>query len=150
MKTRTVIEEITHDDLVNLLSTATFGNEWLDMQFDRSKVEREDGDCYEDIAAKILLAGGTIEMIDNYAEDSDDVYSNTGYWETDAAIYPITLEDIKRGLANAADMNINNDVGEKKYALRAYYNFAEDDEDLDFCYADALMQVIMFNEIIYG
>lgn len=30
MKTKTTITEITHEDLVNLLSTATYGSGWLE------------------------------------------------------------------------------------------------------------------------
>lgn len=147
MKTRTIIEDITRDELVNLLSSATFGSSWLDMQYDKTKGE---GETYEEVAADILLKGNKIEMIDNYAEDADDVYSDTGYWETDAAIYPITLEDIRRGLEAVANGTINNDDSEKRVAKRGLDALMDGDSlDLDYIYANYLMQAIMFNEIIY-
>lgn len=147
MKTRTIIEDITRDDLVDLLCTATYGSYWLGMQYDKTKGE---GETYEDVAADILLKGGTVEMIDYYADDSDEVYTDKGYWDTDAAIYPITLEDIKRELEAVADGTIKNDAEEKGFALRALQAFQSDRGDFDNVYAEALMQCIMFNELIYG
>ena len=147
MKTRTIIEDFTQEDLVDLLCTATYGSNWLGMQYDKTKGE---GETYEDVAADILLKGGTVEMIDYYAEDNDDVYTDKGYWETDAAIYPITLEDIKRGLEAVANGTIKNDDSEKRVAKRGLDALMDrDSSDLDYIYANYLMQAIMFNEIIY-
>lgn len=117
------------------------------MQYDKTKGE---GETYEDVAADILLKGGTVEMIDYYAEDNDDVYTDKGYWETDAAIYPITLEDIKRGLEAVANGTIKNDDSEKRVAKRGLDALMDiDSSDFDYIYANYLMQAIMFNEIIY-
>lgn len=146
MKTRTIIEDITRDDLVDLLCTATYCSNWLGMQYDKTKGE---GETYEDVAADILLKGGTVEMIDYYAEDSDDIYTDIGYWEEDAAIYPISLDNIKSGLKAVANGSIKNDDEEKMFALRALYAF-QSGKNFDIVYAGALMQCIMFNEIIYG
>ena len=147
MKTKTTITDITREDLVDLLCTATYGSNWLGMQYDKTKGE---GETYEDVAADILLKGGRVEMIDYYAEDSDDVYTDKGYWETDAAIYPITLEDIKRGLEAVADGTIKNDDSIKRVAKHGLDAFMDRDSlNFDYCYADCLIQSIMFNEIIY-
>lgn len=147
MKTKTTITDITREDLVDLLCTATYGSNWLGMQYDKTKGE---GETYEDVAADILLKGGRVEMIDYYAEDSDDVYTDKGYWETDAAIYPITLEDIKRGLEAVADGTIKNDDSIKRVAKHGLDALMDrDSSNFDYVYADCLIQSIMFNEIIY-
>ena len=69
MKTQTIISELTHDDLVNLFSTALYGSSYLSSNYeDDVKVDKNDDDCYEDVLAKILLSGGKVKITDYYAE----------------------------------------------------------------------------------
>lgn len=163
MKTKTIIEELSHDDLVDLFSTALYGSTYLSADYtieDRKSVDVSDGDCYEDIIAKILLSGKSIEVTDNYAEGCS--YGSLPYRFQDkddddsSVIYRVTLDNIIRGLEKASDgtFNAGNDEWTertKKSARVSFDSFMDKDRcDFDLVRADILMQIILFNEIIYG
>lgn len=157
-KKQVIITEIKHEDLVNLFSTALSGSYYLDADYpDICKFDHDD--CYEDRLAKTLLNGMSIEVRDGYAEGC--VYGNLphelekdedveeGY---EAVRYKVTLDDVKKGLekAGSGTFKINFD-GEEGFALRAFYSFTDEDAcDFDLDYADCLMQIIVFGELIYG
>ena len=149
MKIKSTITNLTQEDLVNLISTASYGSQWLDFQYDKSKCpDVRPNDCAEDIAAKILLAGGTIEFIDNYAEEPDEIYSSKAHYEADAGIYPISLIDIANGLETALNGGFNKaSYSEEEDARESVFNLQTG--DLDNGEAETLMQIILFNEIIY-
>ena len=154
MKTQVIISEITHDDLVNLFSTALYGSSYLSSSYDEC-ADEDDDDCYEDVLAKILLSGGKIQITDHYAEGCD--YGNLPYEmdEDDNITYDVTLEDIKRGLAQAANGTFNSQSedfveDERRFARKAFDSFLSEACDFDLTYADCLMQIILFDEIIYG
>ena len=128
---RTVdLNAIDHEMLVDLLCTATYGCDWLEIKtlkserFMDEEVEESvrDGWCREDRWANRLLKGGHIVCID-YEEESR---------------YELTLDDIKRGLEKARD-------GE---AVRDWADFCEENDDYFTC--NNLMQVCIFGEVIYG
>ena len=149
MKTRTIITDFGHDDLVNLFSTATYGSNCFDVvkknrDYYGTKLEDEN-DCCEDVWAKILLSGRPVYVLDYYAEENDDAYGNLPHeWDVtrNAMKYTVTLEDIKNGLQKAFD----NGGYDAKCAL----DFSNDDLDFDLIEAEALLQVITFGEVIYG
>ena len=157
MKTQITITEITHDDLVNLFSTALYGSSYLDAEYPNiCKFEHDD--CFEDRLAKTLLNGNSIDIRDTYAEGC--VYGNLPHeLEKDDNVeegyevvrYKVTLEDIKRGLENAANatFKINFD-GEERFAKESFNIFATESLEFDLTTADCLMQIIVFNELIYG
>ena len=146
MKTKTEITEITHEDLVNLLCTATYGSSWLEIHApDREGIVKEDGDCREDIWAKCLLAGKTIECTDLYSEgewnygELPHKIDDSGY-----VVYSVTLQDIIKGLQKCAD-------GEGgSWCATQFRLFQEDAGNLDLEGAEMLMQIILFGELIYG
>lgn len=160
MKTQTTITEITSEDLVNLLSGALYGSNYLSADYDD---ETEIGDCYEEIMARILLNGGQINITDHYAEDGE-VYGNLSCKVDEdedgnlTTTYFVTLEDIKEGLQRAADgtFNTRSDVsadfsdGNTGFARRSFNAFAFDERDWDAITADCLMQIILFDEVVYG
>ena len=163
MKTKTTITELSHDDLVNLFSTALYGSSYLSADYtieDRKSVNVSDGDCYEDIIAKILLSGKSIEVTDNYAEGCS--YGSLPYRFQDkddddsSVIYRVTLDDIIRGLEKASDgtFNAGNDEWTeqtKESARVSFDSFMDEDRyDFDLVRADILMQIILFDGIIYG
>ena len=155
-KKQVTITEITHDDLVNLFSTALYGSTYLDADYPNSDIYEED-DCYEDKLAKALLNGKTIVVRDTYAEGC--VYGNLPHeiegCEEDEDIanvaYKVTLEDVKKGLekAGSGTFKINFD-GEKEFGVKAFDMFANEDLSFDLVCADCLMQIIVFGELIYG
>ena len=132
---RTVdLNSIDHEMLVDLLCTATYGCDWLEIKtlkserFMDEEVEQSvrDGWCREDRWANRLLKGGHIVCLDYYDDDAQP------------ARYELTLDDIKRGLEKARD-------GE---AVRDWSDFVNAEDDYYTC--NNLMQVCIFGEVIYG
>lgn len=66
MKTHTTIEEITHDDLVDLLSTSMYGSNYLGAGYSYSS-DLAEYDTHEDAMAAVLLKGGHIRVTDYQA-----------------------------------------------------------------------------------
>lgn len=124
------LENITHENLVDLLCTATYGCDWLEIKtlkserFMDEEVEQSvrDGWCLEDKWAHRLLKGGHIVCLDY----------------EDEVRYELTLDDIKKGLEKARD-------GE---AVRDWADFCDENDDYFTC--NNLLQVCMFGEVIYG
>ena len=116
--------------------------------------DKKKGDCCEDHIADVLLNGGEIYIYDAYSEG--EVYNYNGtlikeeYGREEYAQYTLTLIDIVEGLQRAANgtYRTNNDT---KFIRQGFNEFADEDCcDLDLNDADALMQIIVFNELIYG
>lgn len=159
LKNNVEIIDITHEDLVNLFSTSLYGSSYLSAEYDKDfynsiPKDKKEGDCFEDHIADVLLNGGEIYIYDAYSEG--EVYSKNGelikeeYGGEEYAQYTLTLTDIIEGLQRAANgtYKTKNDT---KFIRQCFNEFAEDDcYYLDLTDADALMQVITFNELIYG
>lgn len=150
MKTNATITELSHEDLVDLLSTASFGSAWLSCQTgELSRVEIKSGDSREDVWAKALLAGHKIKCYDYYAEG--EVYGTNGkVLKDDVAVYFIGLDDIKRGLEKARSGDFTGSENDKRWAAECYNYFLHERYSLDLPAAECLMQIIMFNEVVYG
>ena len=157
MKTQTKITELTKEDLVDLFSTAFYGSNYLSVEYDES-IEYDEDDCHEDIIANILLNGGAVKVTDSYADGCH--YGNLQYQfnEDYDATYTLRLEDIIKGLERAANgtFNLRQDVGadyadrNREFAKRSFEAFAWNEKDWDAVTADCLMQIILFDEIVYG
>lgn len=163
MKTKTTITELSHNDLVDLFSTALSGSSYLSADYtieDRKSVYVPDYACYEDIIAKILLSGKSVEVTDDYAEGCSYGSLPYKFYDKDdddsSVIYFVNLESIKRGLERAADGTFNAGDDEwtertKRSARVSFDSFMDEDRcDFDLVRADILMQIILFDEIIYG
>ena len=151
MKTKTIITELTQEDLVNLLCTATYGSSWLSCYApDKKEVGITDEDCLEDEWAKVLLGGKSIICTDYYAEG--ECYGNLpcNIDDEDNAEYTLTLQDILDGLQRSADGTFKDANAYKGFLARCYNDFVNDGDDWDYTEADALMQIILFGELIYG
>jgi len=148
MKTKTIITEITREDLVNLFSTATYGSSYFEVvkkKKDYYGTELEDeNDCREDTWSKILLSGKAVYVLDYYSEE--EAYGNLPHeWDErrEAMKYTVTLEDIKNGLEKALD----NGGWDEKCAR----DLIDDNSyNLDLPEAENLLQIITFGEAIYG
>lgn len=158
MKTTTTITEINKEDLINLFCTALYGNNWLIADYDYEKYKSifdKDDECYEDKLAKIILNGGTIELVDmNSVEEEEGAYgaNERVYYdeERSAFVYPINYSDIVIGLQNALDKNVTCHCNEEDWLRQAAMRFVNESSSFDLADADALMQAIMFNELVYG
>lgn len=151
METKTIITELTQEDLVNLLCTATYGSNWLSCYApDKKEVGITDEDCLEDEWAKVLLGGKSIICTDYYAEG--ECYGNLpcNIDDEENAEYTLTLQDILDGLQRSADGTFKDANAYKGFLARCYNDFVNDGDDWDYTEADALMQIILFNELIYG
>lgn len=149
MKTHTTITDLTQEDLVDLLCTATYGSSWLEIYApDRDGLDITDSDCREDVWAKALLDGRSIECIDHYAEG--EVYGDLGHVDEDEdGIYLIDLERIKKGLQSALDGTYPDEAGTKSWARECAQHFIDGEGEMDNPEAECLMQIIMFGDVIY-
>lgn len=147
MKTKTIITEINHEDLVNLFSCAIYGSNIFDVRIKRTDYYEtpleDENDCREDKWAKVLLSGKAIHVYDNYAEGEH--YGNLPYRITapDGDVcYHVTLADIEAGLSKACSSD--------SYIHDYVRHLAFEPENLDQSEAEALLQYILFGEEIYG
>lgn len=154
MKTKTIITELSQEDLVNLLCTATYGSSWLSCYaLDREGVDITEDDCREDVWAKCLLAGKKIICTDHYAESC--VYGENedfNICEDGDVEYNISLQDIIKGLQKCSDGTFVDaeKYSDKGFVARCLNDFANDGDNWDYFEGDALMQIILFGELIYG
>lgn len=157
MKTKVTITDISVEDLVDLFSTAFYSSSYLSADYE--EYEGEDvGETYEEVMARILLDGGEITITDGYADGVH--YGKLRYTtnEDDSITYHVKYDDIFKGLERAAngDFDTRPDVStdfsnrNKEFARSSFWAFANDDTDWDATTADCLMQIILFDEIIYG
>lgn len=153
MKTKTIITELTQEDLVNLLCTATYGSNWLSCSApDRRHIVVEEKDCREDIWAKVLLAGDKIICTDYYAEGETYGDLESKIVGLGNAEYSVSLQDIINGLQKCADGTSKDadKYADRGFLARCYNDFVNDGDNWDYVEGDALMQIILFGELVYG
>ena len=137
MKTTITVNEFSHDDLVNLLSTALYGSTWFEADYDGKiykSLKETNGDCFEDKLADMLLAGHKITITDLEAEGES--YSNkcVGF-DGDVAIYEVRLKDFLKIASTKRGFKLVEEVL---------------DGDGDYWTADAFLQRVVFGEEVYG
>ena len=123
-----------HENLVNLLSVATYGNYWPIIRAFKSDNERglfKDCECREDKWAKALMEGKGVVVYDNYEMDSE---LNEG--ETPTKHY-LTMDNVQKGLELMRD----------EYP-RHYADLMEEEDDA--ITGDVWLQLAVFGELIYG
>lgn len=150
------VKSLDYSDLVNLFSTATYGNDaiYIDVPFPYRALA-EGADCLEGRWANVLLKGGKIDIYDLF-DDSDtseesklNRYGEKGInWVTTSfrpphdeddiyvTAYRISLETLMKG------MSTNSAI--------PYIEELFDEEAGDMWTAYNLLQIAIFGEIIYG
>ena len=148
MKTEIIVTKLTKDDLSNIISTATYGDDSFDILVPDEYKELKtrggnENDCWEDKLANVLLSGGKIDIV-----DMEDEYDDAGarlepkvhhLEEYDECYYPayrVGLEDFLEGCSTEEG-----------------YGYAKEllvDEEGDFYTASNLIQIIIFGEVVYG
>lgn len=132
---------VTHEELVNLFSTAFYGNENMGAYYDRHELDQipedqREGNCFEDFLADMILNGKSIQVTDYLA--GGEVYghlpSNPGY-DDEFIVYDVTLEDILQGLSSEVGFKMMQEIQSGEGDMFTAYN---------------LMQRIIFTEEIYG
>ena len=134
------IKDFTTDreHLTDLLSVATYGNEWPVVMAYKSDAEKglfTDCDCFEDKLAVALLKGKGVVVYDLYDEDAEDFDGEGKFPES--AKHHITLADVEKGLK----------LMQEQYP----HHFADlvEEED-DAITGDVWLQLAVFGEVIYG
>lgn len=161
MKTTIKVTELNHEELVNILSGATYGNSLVGIEVAEDSKElakklRADEtintDCIEDVWAEVLLNGGNITIIDveSDARDEEDAIKHAykgcankvGFrieegWcgEYGVTLYDINLKGFLEGCSNANAFNYLKDTLDGEGDMWTAYN---------------LLQIITFGEEIYG
>ena len=132
-KFNSIKEVLTKEFLVDWLSTAIYGSFWCDcgVHVDTSdevyEQAKKNNDCREDKWADVLLHGGSLNIID--VEECED--------DSDEGEHKITLEDIEKALP--------------LFMLNYPSQWAAImDETGDLYDADALLQFVVFGDVIYG
>lgn len=140
MKYEIKVTEITHDELVNVLSMLCLENDFAVncKKKDYAKVPEDNrsGDCYEDKCADVLLNGGKVYVTDIQADG--EVYGKLKHTidEEDGSVtYQVGLKDFLNGFSN-------NDA-------LTYIKELENEND-DYWTAYNLIQFVIFGELIYG
>lgn len=134
------IDNIDKELLVDLLTTATFGSDWLEIKTLKSEKDLDanldetylQNRCMEERWADRLLNGGHIICIDWYDYETDENGN-----DIDGVRYKLTLEDFKKGLLKAKE----------KEAMKDWGDFVEENDDYYTC--NNLVQVVIFGEVIY-
>lgn len=154
MKTKTTIHEMSQEDLVNLLSTATYGSSWLSCTVSKATRDavKADGDTREDIWAKALLRGYPIYVTDHQAEGVTygGLTSCVNSDDEESATYRVEMNDVLDGLGYAMDGDFEpNDEDEVELAARCVLHLRDGSSEFDNTEAEILMQIIMFGPVIY-
>ena len=136
------VTEISRAELSDLISCATYGNDYMEINIRRSdwktlvaaKPELQSVQFIEDKCAHLLLNNGCIYVTDMDAEE--EVYGNLPHTidaETGQVTYQVKMEDVLNGLSNE----------EVRWAITDWDN-------MDLTSAYAIMQAIAFGEVVYG
>lgn len=156
METKTTVISVTKEELVDLFSTALYGSMWLYACYPQGFYKEtllDESDCFEDKLAKCLLAGQPIYFSDGYSEEGESYGSLPCKWneDTKAMRYAVTLKDFYCGIEHCfnGEFEASNER-EKEYIKEAVMKFAMHDCSFDQIDAENIMQVVLFNEIIYG
>lgn len=129
MKLQLVPNSLTHGDIVDFFSYI-YQYSWVGEVKYSKQIKYDDNDCLEDKIAKTLLSGKKITMrVDDPDEGDDGDYSKT---------IKISIVDIEKGI---------NILSEK---CPNCYNDLLNDYTADMETYDALMQCVIFGDIIYG
>lgn len=123
-----------HENLVNLLSVATYGNYWPTIKAYKSDAERglfNDCECREDKWAKALMHGKGVVVYDCYEMDDE---LNEGEEPTK---HYLTMANVRKGL----------ELMRNEYP-RHYADLMMGNDDL--ITGDVWLQLAVFGELIYG
>lgn len=150
MKTKITVTEISHEELVDLLSTALYDSSWFGASYDSDiykKLKNTTGECFEDKLADMLLAGHQITIID-YEADGESYSSKCTKITADGdAVYKVGLEDFLKVASTKIGYNLLREtIGYSKEMGDDH----DEDPTGDYWTADAFLQRVVFGEEIYG
>ena len=144
MKTRITVTELSHEDLVNILSTALYGCDYLtsdynDDTWNKIPEDKKEGDCYEDHLADMLLNGHYITITDLYAEGQ---------------IYGLRKHPVPASVDEEGNVTYCLSLEDLLWACSSPRGYELVTETLsgegDYFTANNLLQIALFGEEIYG
>lgn len=151
MKVQIKVIELSHANLVDILSTALYGCGWLKVDYDTEFLksipdEKKSGDCFEDHLADVLLNGGKIEITDEEADGQ--LYKVRGvpcyleevtWWDSEESyqvgVYELSLKAILRACSTPRGYSLLLDTLNGQG---------------DYYTANNLLQIALFGKEIYG
>lgn len=149
METKLLVLDINQEDLVDLLTTASYGSHIFDIDYDSidyDNVENKDClDCFEDKIAKCLLNGKKMLVYDKFAEGERDGYGKCPHvWNEDERTmdYKVTLDDVIEGIQKC--------FTESAFGMKCVCDLISREGNLDLDEAEYIMQFIVFGEYIYA
>ena len=144
MKTRITVTELSHEDLVDILSTALYGCDYLRVDYNKetwSEIpeDKKEGQCYEDHLTDMLLNGHYIAATDIYADG--EIYGKRKH--------PMPASVDKKG--NVTYCLALQDLLWACSSPRGYKLITEIlSGEGDYFTANNLLQIALFGEEIYG
>ena len=162
IKTTVTSIDLSKGDLVNLLSTATYGDAtfsiWVDD--DCKEMKGAEDECLEEKWANVLLAGGhlCVGVMEAGEGKREDVFNESKFYKDEECFieefdghfpneslfvpyYKVTLDRIKGAF---------KEILEKNCYPKDHFNNLFVEECGDFIDAWCLLQYIVFGEVIYG
>lgn len=140
MEIKPQIINLTHEDIVDILSMLTcendFGLSYKKSDYNSIPKDKRQGVCFEDKLADCLLNGKSIQVIDLQADE--EVYGNLKHKidaEDGSVIYTVTLSDFIAGLEKPEALEYVRDIIKENGDYWTSYN---------------LIQFVLFGELIYG
>lgn len=139
MKTEIKVTAFEHEELVDILSTALYGCEWTTTDYDwkawNKLPNKTENICFEDKLADCLLAGLPIYITDLEAEG--ERYGNVceSIINEDITEYIVTLDRILETASTPEGYELVKEIL---------------DGNGDYYTANNFLQLVMFDEIIYG
>ena len=132
------VTELNHEDLVDLLSTALYGNDTFAATYDRSiyeKLENTTGDCFEDKMADMLLAGHEITIVDLWAEGYIHAKKKFVRFDGENAVYKVGIKDFLKAASTPRGYELVKDILDGSGDAITGYVF---------------IQLVVFGEEVYG
>lgn len=132
------VESMTHEELSDILETALYGSNWLGADYDESDYEKLDSkeECLSDQLAALLLNGYEVTFTDYYAEgETYGTKCKSSVDEDGDGIYKVNIVRILEAASTPEGYNLVKEII---------------DGDGDYYTADNFMQLVLFDEVIYG
>lgn len=150
MEVQIKVTELNHANLVDILSTALFGCDWLEADYDSNfwksiPGDKKSGHCFEDHLADVLLNGGTITLSDKEADG--ELYKVRGvpchlekvdWWDAEnykIGVYTLNLRALLKACSTPYGYELLTEVLSGQG---------------DYFTANNLLQIAIFGEVIYG
>lgn len=155
MKTKLTITKLEGRDLSLLLGAAAAGSEWLAITTNKDARGGFKVDGSVDLAASWaahLLAGGKLTAFDSQAEGELRGPIKDKHLDEDGdGVYIFGLDDIIRGLEAAANATYTGALERGKDPGSSSFSslYFRDISAFSGPEADVLLQIILFNEIVY-